>query len=265
MFIKILISIFSLLFLNFKGAEGDEGEGDDGASEDLQKALDDNLSELETLLESDSEDSISELMKSKEGRKKMKEMMKEADDDDDDEDEDEEKMKGKGSKCKGYSDMKKSIGDIDEQFEGIIDGNEILKSFITILDKNVEAVNSLHKSLSNLESKQVKTDKLVKSLGNVTTNSAQLIKSFSESVEKIGSSTKKPKGVEGEGLLKSIQDKGDGAGETKIPVSVQRDILMKSFEDGKIGFDEISIWENSRYNPEALSDKALNIIREATK
>lgn len=257
-----LTSLFSLLFSQFKAAEEEVDE------KDLAKSLSDSLSEMEDLLKSSEGESTEDLLKTKEGRDILKAKLKEADDDEDDEDDDEEAMKG----SKYGKKMKKSMDDFTGEYGDVVDANEVLKSFVSVVEENAKATAALFKSVEAISTKMGESEKLMKSMALVTSNEAELIKSMNETFEKIGSKSTGIKGAitvtEDESLFKSLQTNDEEKKVTPADAfSIMNDDLQKAQEDGNFDLIKscqgaITRYEMSGFNPSTLPKTVIKKLSE---
>jgi hypothetical protein len=231
------------------------GEQDaDVDTPDLQKALEENLSTMNDLIKAKkdklSDKDIEEMMKDKDNRNKVKEYMKKstkakAEKEDDDEDEEEE-------------DIEKAFKDIDSNAD-VVDAVPILKSFKDIQKNLLKKVSEVNVKLETLQKSIEENAEFNKSFAGVLTSQADLIKSINEEVEVIAGQPFPRKGkINKEDIIKS--DLENEEGHKKVSVNKVRDILMKSYEDGKIEMSEVARWEQSNYNINVLRKSTLDII-----
>lgn len=255
---NILLSL-SILFANLSFA------GDDG--DEVMKSFDLQMDELELLLKS--KDSDEDDQPSFFDKEKMKVDEDEDDSDEDeeedeeDEDEKEEKSKGKKKSEKMCGKMKKSMGSFIEDYDEVLDGNEILKSFTSTMETMIDVVSNLTSRLDSVENKIDKSNQIVKSVGSVVSKSGLLIKSSKEAIEKYGNAPVMLKGMVGGQsipLSKSFQPESN-SGSKNITVAQAEDFLMKSKKEATDAGDimkadqisrAISKWEMANHAFDAL-------------
>jgi hypothetical protein len=262
---SIFLFILSFLLVPFKGAEeaGNEEEDNGAEDKDLQKSMDETLKNMSNLLKSsEPETNIAEMLKTAEGKKKLKAMLNEAEDEDDEEDS--EKM------CKKNSKMKKSLDDAIEENDQVIDGIPVIGSFAKVLGEVVNSVGMIKSSIADLSTKVEGNLEFQKSLAEVVTAQSQLIKSTDEAVSKMGRLPGSLKGQLGDSKGEEIIAKSFGEGDEdksedifksgEVPMAVQKELLLKGFQDGELNSTEVSRWESNRYNPEFLTASMKNYI-----
>jgi hypothetical protein len=225
--------------------------------QDLQKSLDDNLEQMNNLLKSKkslSKEEVDEMMKNPKNKSLFKEYMKsdkeEKDEDDDEENEDGEKMK-------------KSFDDIYEDHNEVIDAVPVLKSFSKILETLAKRTLKIETAFNNLQKSFEDNLELQKSFGSVIATQSELLKSMNDEIEIIGNTPNKVKGkIDQKDLFKSkldddnqVQSKVVGANVTKI-----KDVLLKSFQEGKIGSTKIARWEQQGYDLSVFNKEELSEI-----
>ena len=229
--------------------------------DDLQKSLDANLAALDANLKVTSDESIEELLKSEKSRKKIKEKLDEyekGEDDEDEEDEeedeekeeeDEEEMKGKGKK-KG---MKKSLDDTTAVNEEIIDAVPVLKSFVEVLGAFASRLDEVSQTVSELRKSQEDGMEIQKSVGAVLKSTGELLKSMNEDLEAIGATPLPAKGIvkKSQVLEKSFGEEGEDL-QKSYPLSIVRDTLLKSVQEGTISANAVAKWELARYDINAI-------------
>ena len=213
----------------------------------------------------------------------------------DENDEKGEKCKGKGEKMKGKGDgdseeeemkgekmdsstefeekpkavgkrLKKSHDDFAEVSEGIIDAVPVLKSLAGVLADAVEEIAMLKSEISELKSSQDEMSKMTKSFGDVLTAEVNLVKSLTEETDKLG---KQPQKVKGHiGNKADILEKSftDGEGKQKsYNIPQVREVLMKSYQEGKVSALSIGKWEQSRYDMNVFSPTEIAVIDNGLK
>lgn len=245
---SLLIAIASALLLPIRGSE-DKGD----LATDLMKSLDELEAQLEksekkeSKKEDDKEDSDEDEKDEEDDKKSEKEDEDESEDDEDESDDHEdketpaeEKAEEKAEKKGKKKDLKKSIDDAVSAHAELVDANEVLKSFVSVLSKTQEAIE-------RLEAKFAVQEEMTKSLASVVSKSTRLLKSTKEEVAQIGSAPVETKGKK-EALAKSEEAK------PKVTHAVVRDLMIKSFQDGKIRGEELSRWEISGYKFEYLPE-----------
>lgn len=229
---------------------------------DLQKSLDDDLEKMNDLIKSKktlTKEDVQEYMKNKKNKNLFKEYMKgeKNEDEDEDEGEDEEKMKGK------KKNMKKSLDDICEEHDEVIDAVPVLKSFSKILEKLGNKFEKIESSLSNLQKSFDENQELQKSFAGVMNSQSELIKSVNSEIKIIGNTPNQRKGkVTTKDLLKSSLD-NDFTPKSKLSgasVEMVKGILLKSVQSKEFSSNSLSKWELSGYNLGSLNKQELSFI-----
>jgi len=231
--------------------------------DELQKSLDDNLAALDATLKSGTETSIDDMLKSKSARKKIKAKLDEYEEDDDNEDEDEdegsdddedEDKEEAASKKK----MKKSLKDVVEANEEVIDAVPVLKSFVDLFKSFIDEVAELRKA-------NVENTTIVKSLSSTIVAEGAMLKSINEEIHNIG---EMPTPVKGKVSKEDILEKSFSDEVTKevdmlksLPVSRIQDELLAGHSEGSISANAVSKYELSGYNLAAMPVKDLNALR----
>ncbi len=225
---------------------------------DLQKSLDDNLEEMNSLIKAKktySEDDMKEMMKSKKNRGLFKEYMKEHEKDDENDDENESENKNEK--------MKKSFENIYNDHDEIIDAVPVLKSFCEVLEDFGKKLNKIEKTNENLQKSLDDNFELQKSFGSVMASQSELIKSINEDIEEIGNTPLPVKGkVNQRDLFKSALD-DNNVPTSKLSVASINDvkeILLKSFQEKEISGNSIAKWEQGGYNMAIFNKKELSHI-----
>ena len=104
--------------------------------EDLKKSLNENLETMDELLKYNTKTQLREMMKNAKYRKMMADEMKNYKED---EEEDEE------------NEVKKSLDDVIESNEEVIDAVPVLKSFVEVLEKATDKIGSLTQEVNELK------------------------------------------------------------------------------------------------------------------
>ena len=241
-------------------SEGKDSKGQD-VQVDLQKALDVNLETMNSLLKAGSKKSeIEEHLKDPETRKKVKDMMSKYDKDEDEEEAEEEDEEEEAPKMK-HSKIKKSLDEVVEENEEVIDAVPVLKSFANVIDQMVESVEMMKSKLDSICDAVESHGEIQKAFAEMVKTESAMLKSVHTAVEAYGKKPQPKKGVvSGSEVIQKSFNNEDG-NEDVIHPALVKSALLEGFKEGKVAQNSIAKWEIGRYNFDLLSDSEKLFVK----